>query len=343
MRPLIHSRLINPPFGDPGVYLEFMFERRGMLFDLGDLQPLSDRRLLRVSHIFVSHTHMDHFAGFDRMIRILLGRDRTLHLFGPPGFIERVWHRLASYTWNLVGNFTTDLVLAVGEYSGGTDVTRARLSCRNCFGAEPLDPSPAANGVLLDLPDHRVRAAVLDHGIPCLGFTVEQKRHVNIWKNKVEDVGFRVGPWLRELKQAILRDSPPDTPFRVHWRDAGGVEREAVHPLGELQDRLTNIVPGQKITYVTDVSWSESNHAAIVELARGSDKFYIEAPFLDADAALAAAKNHLTAAQAGRLAREAGVKRMIPFHFSPRYSGREAELRQEAEAHLGAGAESGVE
>jgi ribonuclease Z len=238
---LIHSRLINPPFGDPGVYLEFMFERRRMLFDLGDLQPLSDRQLLRVSHIFVSHSHMDHFAGFDRMIRILLGRDRTLHLFGPQGFIERVWHRLASYTWNLVGNFKTDLVLAVGEYSGGGEVTRARLSCRGAFEVEPLDPLPTPNGILVDLPDYRVRAAVLDHGIPCLGFAVEQRRHVNIWKNKVEEMGFRVGPWLRELKQAILRDDPADTAFRVHWRDAGGGAQETVHPLGELRDRLTDI------------------------------------------------------------------------------------------------------
>jgi len=336
VRPLIHSRLINPPFGDPGVYLEFMFERRGMLFDLGDLQPLSDRRLLRVSHVFVSHSHMDHFVGFDRMIRVLLGRERTLHLFGPAGFIERVWHRLASYTWNLVGSFRTDLVLIVGEYSGGDEVSVARLNCRGAFKVEPLDPVPAPNGALVDLPDYRVRAAVLDHGIPCLGFAVEQKRHVNIWKNKVEEMGFRVGPWLRELKQAILRDDPAETPFRVHWRDAGGAAQEAVHPLGELRDRLTDIVPGQKIAYVTDVRWSEPNRAAIVQLARGSDVFYIEAAFLDADAALAAAKNHLTAAQAGRLACEAGVTRMSPFHFSPRYSDREADLWQEAETHFGA-------
>ena len=339
MRPLIHSRLINPPFGDPGVYLEFMFEKRGMLFDLGDLRPLSDRKLLRVSHIFVSHTHMDHFAGFDRLIRILLGRDRTLHLFGPPGFVERVSHRLASYTWNLVENFATDLLLIVGEVSGDGTVTVARLGCRNAFRVEPQEPLQATEGILVDRPDYVVRAAMLDHGIPCLGFAIEQKRHVNVWKNKVEEMGFRVGPWLRDLKRAILRDDSGETPFRVHWRDDDGAAREAVHPLGVLRDRLTDIVPGQKIAYVTDVVWSEPNRAAIIELARNCDLLYIEAAFLDEDRELAAAKNHLTAAQAGAIAREAGAKRMSPFHFSPRYSEREAALWAEAETHFGGGVE----
>jgi len=73
-----------------------------------------------------------------------------------------------------------------------------------------------------------------------------------------------------------------------------------------------------------------------VELVRGSDPLYIETPFLDEDAAHAAAKYHLTAGQAGRLAREAGVKRLVPFHFSPRYLGQDARLRQEAQdAFLG--------
>lgn len=334
MRPLIHSRLVNPPFGDPGVYLEFMFERRAILFDLGDLQPLSDRRLLRVSHVFVSHSHMDHFTGLDRVVRILLGRDRTLHLYGPANFIKRVQHRLASYTWNLVQNFKTDLVLAVGEYTGGDEMTAARLRCSTGFEVEPLQPLPAPRGVLLDRPDYRVRTAVLDHGIPCLGFAIEQKQHVNVWKNRVEEMGFRVGPWLRELKQAIHRGDPAESLFRVRWRDEGGATREAVHPLGMLRDRLTKIAPGQKITYVTDVGWSEANRHTIVDLARDSDLFYIEAAFLETDAELAAAKKHLTAAQAGRLAREAGARRIQPFHFSPRYSDREAELWQEADTHF---------
>ena len=111
MKPLFQPRLVNDPFGDPGVYVDFLFERRALLFDLGDVSPLSARQLLRVTHAFVSHTHMDHFAGFDALLRILLGRDKVLHLFGPPGFIDRVEHKLAAYTWNLVANYESDLVV----------------------------------------------------------------------------------------------------------------------------------------------------------------------------------------------------------------------------------------
>lgn len=335
MRPLIHSRLINPPFGDPGVYLEFMFERRAVLFDLSDLQPLSDRNLLNLRHVFVSHTHMDHFGGFDRLIRILLGRDRILHLFGPTGFIDRVSHRLNSYTWNLVAGFATELVLMVGEYHREGKLHMARLNCRTGFRVEPLPAQGADKGILLDESEYRVRTAILDHGIPCLGFAMEQKRHINVWKNRVEEMGFRVGPWLRELKRAINAGEPGDRPFTVAWRDDAGQERRATYPLGELADMLTHSERGQKIAYVTDVGWSVKNREAIVELVRDADHLYIEAPFLDADAEIAAAKNHLTAAQAGLLAREAGVERVTPFHFSPRYGDREAELRAEVEASFG--------
>lgn len=38
---------------------------------------------------------------------------------------------------------------------------------------------------------------------------------------------------------------------------------------------------------------------------------------------------HLTTAAAGRIARQAGVRRIEPFHFSPRYSGEEARMLNE--------------
>ncbi len=104
MKPLFHTSLINGPFDDPVLYVDFMFKKRALLFDLGDISKLSPRNLIRISHVFVTHTHMDHFIGFDYLIRLLLGRDQTLSLYGPPGIIESVQGRLSGYNWNLVEN-----------------------------------------------------------------------------------------------------------------------------------------------------------------------------------------------------------------------------------------------
>ena len=90
MRLIVNYRLINGPFGDPLLYAEIMFERRALPFVIGDIATPVPRELSRVSHVFVGHAHMDHFAGFDRLLRLLLGRDKTLALYGPAGFIDSV-------------------------------------------------------------------------------------------------------------------------------------------------------------------------------------------------------------------------------------------------------------
>ncbi|HEX3552683.1 MAG TPA: MBL fold metallo-hydrolase [Thermoanaerobaculia bacterium] len=337
MKPLFHPRLVNDPFGDPGLYVDFLFERQALLFDLGDLSPLSARQLLRVGHAFVSHAHMDHFAGFDTLLRILLGRPKVLHLFGPPGFVERVEHKLAAYTWNLVTSYESDLVVRAIEIHPGGRALAAELRSRTGFRREPFDAPPLAAGVLLDEEAFRVRVAFLDHQIPCLAFALEEKLHVNVWKSGLAELGLPTGPWLRPLKSAVLRGEPDDTPVTVRW-SADGASRERVVSLGELRQKVLRIVPGQKIAYVTDAVYSPANADAIVDLARGADILYIETAFTHEEERRAAEKHHLTARQAGWLARAAGARRLIPFHFSPKHS-EEADrlLREAIEAFQGIG------
>ena len=71
---------------------------------------------------------------------------------------------------------------------------------------------------------------------------------------------------------------------------------------------------------------------AIVALARDADILFIEAAFAAADTTLAAERAHLTTSAAGHIARAANVRRVEPFHFSPRYEGEDASMIAEVMA-----------
>jgi len=334
MTPHFLPTLVNRPFDDPGLYLDFLFARRAMLFDLGDLTPLGARKLLRISEVCVSHTHIDHFIGFDQLLRIMLGRDKKVQLFGPPGILRQVECRLASYSWNLIQSYPTVFTIVVNELNPDGSGVRAKFCSRRVFAKEYEERFQVSDGVIMEEENLRLRTAFLEHSIPCLAYAFQEKQHVNFMKNRLADFGAPVGPWLSEVKRAVLRGEPDDTQIAVPSLAQGEPARSV--PLGELKERVLTIVPGEKVGYVTDVAFTPQNRERIVELVRGADYLFIEAVFLHADRERARDRFHLTARQAGELAREAGVERVIPFHFSPRHLGAEADLRRElAEAFEG--------
>lgn len=332
MNPSFSSYLVNDVFGDPGVYVEVRWSKRALLFDLGHNEGLGPTRLLRVGDIFISHTHLDHFIGFDAVLRVALGRGKTVRLFGPPGLIANVQGKLQGYTWNLVDGYP--LTLDVREFHTH-EIRRALFRATDRFRqAEqptwPLMPDSATGQfTVLSDPMFTVSAVSLNHRIPSLAYALEEQFHINVNKQKLHQAGLPVGSWLKDVKQYIWEGQPDEFRFTaILYDEHHRQEREFL--LGEVKERFCTISRGQKIAYVVDARFDEENEANIVALARGADVLYCESPYMDVDAEKARDRYHLTARQAGLMARKAHVRDLVVFHFSPRYTGQGNALEGEA-------------
>jgi ribonuclease Z len=311
MRPSLHPRLVNGRFGDPALFVELLHRRDAILFDLGDLAPLSARDLLRVGTVCISHMHIDHFIGFDALLRLNVGREKRIRMIGPDGLIAAVGHKLQGYTWDLAHKYAEDLCFDVWETGGGA----ARFRFKATFAREPLDGPFAISGLTL-------AHAVLEHHGPSIGYALSEPVHVNVWRNRLAERGLAPGQWLQALKAAVRDGAADETPIALP---------EVAAPLGSLLD-LVSVEPGQKLAYVTDVADTPANRAAIADMARGADLFFLESRFAAADEALARDRAHLTTRAAGEIGRAAGVRRLEPFHFSPRYEGAEDAMLAEVDS-----------
>ncbi len=220
-------------------------------------------------------------------------------------------------------------MFVVTEVNSLRNANTARFRLKTGFAAEAVSNVQPIDGALCSEPGFKISTAVLDHRTPCLAFAIEETAHVNVWKNRLAELGLPVGAWLHELKRAVVESRPDEDLVRIGSPSTAPGGR--MMPLGELRSAIT-VTPGQKIGYVTDVADTAANRNAIIRLVQNADLLFIESPFAETDAALAAERAHLTTAAAGAIAREAGVRQVEPFHFSPRYSGEDARLLNEVMA-----------
>jgi ribonuclease Z len=112
-------------------------------------------------------------------------------------------------------------------------------------------------------------------------------------------------------------------PDRLEAADVRGVDIGVLATAGVLDRpggrvRLEDVSApraGQRMAFVMDTGMCD----AAVGLAAGADLVVCEATFASADRELARRYRHLTAADAGRVARDAGARRLVITHFSQRY------------------------
>jgi len=328
MRPALCPRLVNGPLEDPVLYINLRHQSRAILLDCGEIATLAPRDILKISHIFISHTHMDHFAGFDRILRLTLGREQTLQIFGPAGFLKNLENKLGAYTWNLVCNYPTGLKIIATEITDLQLRTR-RYTCQSGFKAQGADQVRTFDGDAAREPDLVVNSRILDHRIPCLGFAVKEKIHINVMKTGLDDLGLVPGPWLQTFKAALQRQPDAEAAFYIP-QTATRSGKSRIMPLNKLARHIARMTRGSKIAYIVDAAGTPANVEKMVDLARHADHLYIEAAFAHDHHAIALQKAHLTARQAGIVAGRAGVRRFTPIHISPRYSDAPQAIMQEA-------------
>ncbi|WP_329195112.1 MULTISPECIES: ribonuclease Z [unclassified Streptomyces] len=159
----------------------------------------------------------------------------------------------------------------------------------------------AADGTLAQGPPYTLEARRLSHPVESFGYRI------------TEPDGRRMVPEL------LARHG-------IKGPDVGRLQREG-NLGGVTLDEVSEHRRGQRFAFVMDTRLC----AGVDALAEGCDMLVIESTFLDEDVALATDHGHLTAGQAARVARDAGVRHLVLTHFSQRYSDP-AEFERQARA-----------
>jgi ribonuclease Z len=160
-----------------------------------------------------------------------------------------------------------------------------------------VNEAARSGALLLDDDDITVRCAPLTHRVPAYAYRVDQKpRPGRFDVARARALGIPPGPVYAELKAG--RSVTLDDGRVIRGDTLCGPPRQ-----------------GCSLVYCTDTVFCE----AAVELARGADLLIHEATFSHAEADLAIQRQHSTSTMAAQTALEAGVKRLVLTHLSPRY------------------------
>lgn len=313
MNPMkLHPVLVNPEYQDPVLLISIPQKSEVLIFDLGYCFRLKIRDIQKISRIFISHTHIDHFAGFDHILRLSVDIDKTVTIYGPPGIIRNVEGKLAGYFWNLKAGVM--LNFEVHEVHPDRILIKKLIGSEGFENPEPPESIPYTQGSpLVETDEYRVYSATLNHRMPVMAYRLEAVDSYNADVEAMKELGLSPGKWVGELKQFIAGKLGESVTVNIDGKD---------YDAGELASGIICKNSGTRIAYIVDTIYDEITAPLAVELAKGADYLFCECAYMNAEKDLAAQNYHLTATQTATIAKEAGVGQLIPFHFSKRYDGK---------------------
>lgn len=149
-------------------------------------------------------------------------------------------------------------------------------------------------GIFFENDDFVLEAVKLKHTGTTLGYSFCEKDKRRLYMEKLKKVGVKEGPILKDLqngKDIVVNGK------KIKFKD------------------YTYLAKGKKVTFISDTL--KCNEA--VKLAKGSNCLFSESSFLEENKDLAKERKHMTALQAGEMAKKAKVERLVLMHYSQRY------------------------
>lgn len=312
----IELQLINGVSGDPAIYGFFPRTGDGILFDLGSIDNLPNKDLLRVRHILITHTHIDHFIGFDRLLRVNIPHGRTIEVFGPPGIIDNVKGKLQGYHWNLLVPGQVSFV--VYEFS-----THSTLKCAKLINDNNFIPVFENKSKLDHFPDETILdTVILDHSTPVMGYILRFPTRFQVVTDELNRLKLSPGPWIREL-QIAAHNGDDDRMIQVEGKS---------FKVTDLKKTILKSVPPTHLIYITDFSFSLKNLQTLKSKLPKHGYLMCESCFKEADFIKAKEKDHLTTKQAALVAAYSEAASISTFHFSNIYTNSFQDLTDEVQS-----------
>ena len=235
-------------------------------------------RRSKISHIFISHLHGDHYFGLIGLLTSmsLLSRTQDLHLHGPPMLKQ---------------------------------ILDIQLEAANTELSYPVHFHPLnGNEKILDGNKMEVHSFRVKHRIDCWGFLFREKRN----------------PRKLDLERALAYEIPSSFYEQLQKGQDYRNKKGTIIPNDEVTQPAT---PPKSYAYCADTIFDTE----LCSIVTGTDLLYHETTYLKDQEERAAARFHSTTHQAAKIAKDAGVKKLLIGHFSSKYESLDGFLEQAKE------------